>query len=638
MKVVALISGGKDSCFNMMHCVANGHEIVALANLYPEEKDELDSYMFQTVGHETIELYAQCMELPLFRQAIRGRSIDTSETYSITPEDEVEDLLALLQRAKAEIPEIEAVSTGAILSSYQRVRVENVCRRLGLVSLAYLWQKDQSELLNSMIQFGLHAVVIKVAAIGLTEKHLGKSLEELQHHLEAMRVKYGINVCGEGGEYETLTLCSPLFRKRIEINESAIKVHSDDMFAPVAYLKIKSTKLVDNPLYNLNWRSSLRLQSVRPCLEYTNWNLSESTLATESPFCLQSHISPQMNVVDSSYYFIMPLTCIPGDGLEGTTYQTLNYFKKKLLEVGLSMNHVVLMTVYVKDMSKFTCLNNVYSQFFGNNPSTRVTVQLDIEHDVMMECIAFKDLSLEREHTLHVQSYSYWAPANIGPYSQAVRVNDLIFMAGMIGFDPSSMMLKQGDNELHTFQLQTLQCIQNCNEVARCMEADLLKDTLSCICYVVKSSQLDLIRKLLNDMFPNIASIVVQVPRLPRDALVEFHFMLGDSKSIAQGIEGRQRSYHRQYNIDIVEYGSSSIQSLFLNDCDYSQELGPQIYSRIMECRRANDCLLARIFIPSGHSSEALRAYLSQKMTCAITIVPVRNQKEIQILTFSQTN
>lgn len=38
MKVVALISGGKDSCFNMMQCIAAGHEIVALANLYPVEK------------------------------------------------------------------------------------------------------------------------------------------------------------------------------------------------------------------------------------------------------------------------------------------------------------------------------------------------------------------------------------------------------------------------------------------------------------------------------------------------------------------------------------------------------------------------------------------------------------------------
>ncbi len=38
MRVVALVSGGKDSCYNMMKCVASGHEIVALANLQPEQE------------------------------------------------------------------------------------------------------------------------------------------------------------------------------------------------------------------------------------------------------------------------------------------------------------------------------------------------------------------------------------------------------------------------------------------------------------------------------------------------------------------------------------------------------------------------------------------------------------------------
>jgi len=35
---VLLQSGGKDSCFNMMQCVAEGHDIVALANLKPKDK------------------------------------------------------------------------------------------------------------------------------------------------------------------------------------------------------------------------------------------------------------------------------------------------------------------------------------------------------------------------------------------------------------------------------------------------------------------------------------------------------------------------------------------------------------------------------------------------------------------------
>lgn len=54
MKVLALISGGKDSIFNICKCLDQGHEIIALGNLYNQqnetEGEELDSYMYQTVG------------------------------------------------------------------------------------------------------------------------------------------------------------------------------------------------------------------------------------------------------------------------------------------------------------------------------------------------------------------------------------------------------------------------------------------------------------------------------------------------------------------------------------------------------------------------------------------------------------
>ena len=35
MRYVALLSGGKDSCFNLLHCTKNGHELVAAASLGP---------------------------------------------------------------------------------------------------------------------------------------------------------------------------------------------------------------------------------------------------------------------------------------------------------------------------------------------------------------------------------------------------------------------------------------------------------------------------------------------------------------------------------------------------------------------------------------------------------------------------
>lgn len=53
------------------------------------------------------------------------------------------------------------------------------CSRLGLTSLAYLWERDQHELLTSMIDDGIDARIIKTAAMGLfPSKHLGLSLSD----------------------------------------------------------------------------------------------------------------------------------------------------------------------------------------------------------------------------------------------------------------------------------------------------------------------------------------------------------------------------------------------------------------------------------------------------------------------------
>ena len=58
------------------------------------------------------------------------------------------------------------------------------CSRLKLTSLAYLWQRDQDELLNDIIQCGVEAILIKVAALGLNPaKYLGNSLQSCQKDL-----------------------------------------------------------------------------------------------------------------------------------------------------------------------------------------------------------------------------------------------------------------------------------------------------------------------------------------------------------------------------------------------------------------------------------------------------------------------
>lgn len=64
------------------------------------DSDELDSYMYQTVGHHAIDLYAEAMALPLYRRTIRGRSLETGKMYTTCEGDEVEDLYELLKLVK----------------------------------------------------------------------------------------------------------------------------------------------------------------------------------------------------------------------------------------------------------------------------------------------------------------------------------------------------------------------------------------------------------------------------------------------------------------------------------------------------------------------------------------------------------
>ena len=98
MKFVALLSGGKDSCYNIMKCLEQGHELVCLANLMPDfaDGDEINSFMYQSAAHNTIEGIADCIGVPLLRKTIKKKAVIQSLDYSQDISDEVEDMYELL--------------------------------------------------------------------------------------------------------------------------------------------------------------------------------------------------------------------------------------------------------------------------------------------------------------------------------------------------------------------------------------------------------------------------------------------------------------------------------------------------------------------------------------------------------------
>ncbi|KAK4371458.1 hypothetical protein RND71_010933 [Anisodus tanguticus] len=466
MKVVALVSGGKDNCY-----------IVALANLIPADDatDELDSYMYQTVGHQIVVSYAKCMGLPLFQRRIQGstrqaflqdffyaancligfhRHHDLS--YSMTPGDEVEDMFILLNEVKRQIPSVTAVSSGAIASDYQRLRVESICSRLGLVSLAYLWKQDQSFLLQEMIRNGIIAILVKVgisevAAIGLNpSKHLGKEMVYMESHLHKLKELYGINACGEGGEYETLTLDCPLFK--------ANSIAPVGILHPLAFhLENKAESISSN---GIDEGSNVCLGNMDTVFEVQGDVQQEGEAASEfvavsskRPGVTKQELKVSKTMKDNVFSISCWLqdSCKSSSDLQEDLEVVLMKIEALLVENGSSWENVLYIHLYIADMDEFAVANETYVRYITQGkcrygvPSWS-TIELPLLlvglGRTYIEVLVANDPT---KKVLHVQSISCWAPSCIGPYSQATLHNDILHMAGQLGLDPTTMVLCEGD-------------------------------------------------------------------------------------------------------------------------------------------------------------------------------------------------
>jgi ABC transporter with metal-binding/Fe-S-binding domain ATP-binding protein len=198
MRVAVLYSGGKDS--NLALLEASGeHEVACLVTMKPQS---LESWLFHYPNAHLVGLQAEALGLPLIEREC--------------PDDEAGGLRALKEalRAAREVYGVEGVVTGAVKSSYQAARFAAACGELGLECVNPLWGRDEVELLEEVVRRGIEAIFTRVAGYPLSKALLGRRIDREVIELLA-RLKPYVNPSGEGGEYETFVLDSPLFRKRI---------------------------------------------------------------------------------------------------------------------------------------------------------------------------------------------------------------------------------------------------------------------------------------------------------------------------------------------------------------------------------------------------------------------------------------
>ena len=558
--MIGLISGGKDSLYSLIHCIRNGHRIVALANLYPkattrtrrsqdgnddnEEEEDTDSFMYQTVGYKVIPLYESALGIPLYRAPISRRgAVDRGLCYApptttTEEEDETESLIPLLTTVKRNHPEANAISAGAILSTYQRTRVENVASRTGLVPLAWLWmypflprpspmegEEEEEEYAGLLVDMahcgGVEARIIKVASGGLDERFLwedvtssSSSNNNIRGRLVRIMRRFLSDddgdevraaVLGEGGEYETLVLNGPsyLWKRRIVVDERAVIIGEGG----VAYLKLSGARArcvdkneeedyiedVRRPgLLEERFEAVLLLLLQQQQQGYydDDDNVSEEEeeevevegkeRGGKGP-CMTYHFNSSTDI-----WSLSNLTAPEaGPNADQQMQSIVQQVQKILQDKHHSPDDLVFATLLLRSMDDFIPVNTIYASLFTTNrpnPPARVAVA-SVNNRLLPAGVAVMVSFTgggggNTREGLHVQSRSYWAPANIGPYSQAISIplveapRRVVYVAGQIPLEPASMELVQSSSWINTYLLRAVLSLQHLWRVGSAMRVD----------------------------------------------------------------------------------------------------------------------------------------------------------------------
>lgn len=369
----------------------------------------------------------------------------------------------------------------------------------------------------------IEAILVKVAAAGLLTKHIGSTIESMFPHLKHLRSMYGCNVCGEGGEYETLTLDCPLFKYgRIIIDKWKVITVSPDSIAPVALLHPEAFHVEPKAIPhgndsshgmvisvpsgfsqsqakgNSNSRSVHSDTNIKAPLDgpltsgvrlTTAIHVTRQTVSSREEFAtIAAHVEAQPS---TESWDMANMT----QGAQLTARMLKEAFEAiggEMKRLALQWDDSLFVHLYLPSMQHFSEANAAYLEIIPPiNPPARACVQLDsrpgapdllIVEILYRRLVAHIDVSpatdVSQRKVLHVQSVSMWAPSCIGPYSQAVMHNKFVHLAGQIPLIPETMQVLASSDDASqvaavTAQLQLV--LRHCTSIAIAMQTDFVK-------------------------------------------------------------------------------------------------------------------------------------------------------------------
>jgi uncharacterized protein (TIGR00290 family) len=199
MSYIGSWSGGKDSCFACYRAMCRGYDISYLVNFISKEYKRVS---FHGTEDRLIQLQAKALGIPLLQKETTGNGY----------EQEFKEAVRSL------IPEgIKGMIFGDIYLQEHKDWVERVCGELGIQAVEPLWGEEPEKILLEFIDAGFEAIIVSAKADIFGKEVIGRKID--RDFFKYVK-ENSIDICGENGEYHTLVVNGPVFKKKIRITES----------------------------------------------------------------------------------------------------------------------------------------------------------------------------------------------------------------------------------------------------------------------------------------------------------------------------------------------------------------------------------------------------------------------------------